>query len=144
MTRKDHTANSAVRRIRDVGVTSRRLDPAIIAEALGADEAGPALGRKGSPTSVLQIRAELASRLHSSGGRPALEGANRRVKIPVTDSQWQELEDLAASFSDLGFAPSAGQVASVLLSLALPLAKNEIPRLKKELVSHVSSTEPAQ
>jgi len=137
-------ANSAVRRIRDVGVTSRRLDPAIIAEALGADEAGPVFGRKGSPASVLQIRAELASRLHSSGGRPALEGANRRVKIPVTDSQWQELEDLAASFSDLGFAPSAGQVASVLLSLALPLAKNEIPRLKKELVSHVSSTEPAQ
>jgi hypothetical protein len=131
MARKDDMANSAVRRIRDVGVTSRRLDPAIIAEALGAEEAGPALGRKGSPTSALQIRAELASRLHSSGGRPALEGANRRVKIPVTDSQWQELEDLAASFSDLGFAPSAGQVASVLLSLALPLAKSETVRLKK-------------
>jgi hypothetical protein len=44
MARKDGTANSAVRRIRDVGLTSGRLDPAIIAEVLGAEEAGPALG----------------------------------------------------------------------------------------------------
>ena len=127
MGRKDEVRHSALRRIRDTGRGSRRLDPVVVAEALGANEHGSALGLKGSPATALQIRAELAIRLYSRGGRPALEGANRRVKIPVTDKQWQELEDLATSFSDLGFAPSAGQVASVLISLALPLAKETNP-----------------
>jgi hypothetical protein len=140
MGKKDGVRNPAPRRIRDTSRGSRRLDPGVIAEALGADDYGSAVGLKGSPASALQVRAELASRLSSSGGRPALEGANRRVKIPVTASQWQELEDLAASFSDLEFAPSAGQVASVLLSLALPLAREQTQRLKQELVSHVVST----
>jgi hypothetical protein len=144
MARNDSVPSSAPRRIRDTGRTSARLDSAIIAQALGADGPGPALGLKGSPASVLQIRAELISRLQSNGGRPALQGANRRVKIPITDTQWQELEDLAASFTDLGFAPSAGQVASVLLSLAIPLAKIEARDQKQQFVAYLSSKDAAR
>jgi hypothetical protein len=96
---------------------------------------------KGSPVSLFQLRLELANRLHSRGGRPALEGATRRVKVPVTDRQWQELDELASSFSesDLGFTPSAGQIASVLLSLSLPLARRETERLRKELATRNAS-----
>jgi hypothetical protein len=77
--------------------------------------------------------------LTSSCGRPALEGATRRVKIPVTEEQWKALEDLAAFIKDLGFVPSAGQVASVLISLSLPAAKSETDRIRRELAVRSSA-----
>jgi hypothetical protein len=43
----------------------------------------------------------------------------RRAKIPLSDQEWSQLEKLAAAISSPGFAPSAGQVASVLLRLSL-------------------------
>jgi len=121
------------KRIRDIGLSASRVDPDVVAEALGAEQTCTPLGRTGSPVSSFQIRAELLNRLRSSGGRPALEGATRRVKIPVTEEQWNELEDLAASFKDLGFVPSAGQVASVLISLSLPAATSATDRIRSEL-----------
>jgi hypothetical protein len=44
---------------------------------------------------------------------------SRRAKIPLSDQQWLGLEELAAAISSPGFAPTAGQVASVLLTLSL-------------------------
>jgi hypothetical protein len=140
MAKKIVATDSGQRRISDIGSGARRVAPAIVAEALGAEEMGIAPGREGSPVSSFQVRSELIHRLRSSGGRPALEGATRRVKIPVTESQWQELEELAASFTDLGFVPSAGQVASVLISLSLPIATSERNRVRKELAVHASAT----
>jgi hypothetical protein len=133
MVKKIVATDSPAKRIRDLGAAAPRIDPAPVANALGAEDTGITLGRVGGPLSSFQVRAQLLDRLRSSGGRPALEGATRRVKIPVTESQWRELEDLAASFTDLGFVPSAGQVASVLLSLSLPLAKSEPNLIKREL-----------
>jgi len=140
MVKKIVATDSGQKRIRDIGPGAPRVDPAVVAEALGAEETGITLGRHGSPVFSFQVRSELLNRLRSSGGRPALEGATRRVKIPVTESQWQQLEDLAASFTDLGFVPSAGQVASVLLSLSLPAAKNEANRIRRELGARASAT----
>jgi hypothetical protein len=141
MVMNDDKLTRTLRRIRHTGPVLRRLDPATIADALGADAAGLELRPRGSPVAVFQMRTALMSRLQASGGGPVLEGANRRIEIPVTDSQWQELEDLAASFSDVGFTPSPGQVASVLLSLALPLVKKETERLQRELASIIPSVE---
>jgi hypothetical protein len=132
--------DSGRKRIRDLGPAAGRIDPAVVAEALGGEETGITLGRERGPVSSFQIRSELLDRLQSSGGRPALKGASRRVKIPITESQWRELEDLAASFTDLGFVPSAGQVASVLLSLSLPAAKSEANRIRRELGVRTSAT----
>jgi hypothetical protein len=140
MARKIVATDSGQRRIRDVGAGARHVAPAVVAEALGAEVTGLALGRGGSPVSSFQVRSELHNRLRSSGGRPALEGATRRVKIPLAEGQWRELEELAASFTDLGFTPSAGQVASVLISLALPVAKGERDRIREELEVHASAT----
>lgn len=58
-------------------------------------------------------------RRQSSGGRPGIEGTSFRAKVPVGDLDWHRLEAIAASLSAQGFTPSAGQVASVLLSMAL-------------------------
>jgi hypothetical protein len=140
MAKKIRSTDSGRKRIGDLGPAARRIDPAVVAEALGGEETGIPLGREGGPVSSFQIRSELLSRLQSSGGRPALKDASRRVKIPVTESQWQELEDLAASFTDLGFVPSAGQVASVLLSLSLPAAKSEPNRIRSELRVRAAAT----
>jgi hypothetical protein len=133
MAKRIVATDSGQKRIRDTSPGVRRVDPAVVAEALGAEETGITPGQRGSPVSSFQVRSELVNRLRSSGGRPALEGATRRVKIPVTESQWQELEELAASFTDLGFVPSAGQIASVLISLSLPMASSERSRVRKGL-----------
>ena len=141
MAKKIVATDTPSRRIRDLGPAASRIDPARVADALGAEDTGVTLGLEGSPISTFLIRAELRDRLRSRGGRPALEGTTRRVKIPVTESQWQELEELAASFTDLGFVPSAGQVASVLLGLSLPLARKEPHRVESELRALASSAE---
>ena len=65
----------------------------------------------------------------------ALDNATRRIKIPVTEKQCRDLEDLVESLADMDFAPSAGQVASVLLDLSLRLAKESPQRVRRELVS---------
>jgi hypothetical protein len=139
MAKRIVATGSGQKRIRDTGPGARRVDPAVVAEALGAEETGITPGQGGSPVSSFQVRSELVNRLRSSGGRPALEGATRRVKIPVTESQWQELEELAASFTDLGFVPSAGQVASVLISLSLPVARSERTRVREGLEVHAAA-----
>jgi hypothetical protein len=86
MAKKIVATDSPARRIRDVGSAARRIDPAVVADALGAEDLGITLGREGSPVSSFQVRAELLDRLRSSGGRPALEGATRHGRIPVTGS----------------------------------------------------------
>jgi hypothetical protein len=139
MARKITTTDRPLARIRDVGSTLPRSDPAAVAEALGAEDARIPLETERGPVAMFHLRAELASRLQTTGGRPSLAGTTRRVKIPVTDRQWRELEELAASLSsEIGFAPSAGQVASVLISLSIPIAKRETQLLRKELATRTS------
>jgi hypothetical protein len=77
---------------------------------------------------LFAIREELVRRLQSSGGRPGLAGVSRRAKIPLGDREWLELEELAAAISSPGFAPSAGQVASVLLSLSVRVVASQVSR----------------
>jgi hypothetical protein len=106
-------------RIKDLSKTLPRVDPTRVAEALGAEATGLMLGIGGSPLSVFQIRQELMRRLQSSGGRPSLSGTSGRKKIPLSDAQWRELEEIASDVASPGFSPSAGQIASVLLTLSL-------------------------
>jgi hypothetical protein len=105
--------------IRDTSVTQPRIDPAEVAAALGGEPTGVTLEGALSPLSLFLVRQELFRRLQSSGGRPALSGTTRRAKIPLSDAEWSELEELAAAIAAPGCAPTAGQVASVLLTLSL-------------------------
>jgi hypothetical protein len=132
----------SAKRICDIGSAAPSVDPTRVAAALGAESTEDRLGIPGNPVSLFRIRAELHRRLQSSGGRPSLKDAERRIKIPVSDAQWKELEALASSFGDMGFTPSAGQVASVLLDLSLPLAKADVERIRREL--RIRATETAK
>jgi len=119
MTKKLRTTETTLRPIRDTSSTLRRIDPAQVQQALGAEEVPAALAEALAPLTLFALREELVNRLQSSGGRPALAGTTPRAKIPLSDDEWAKLEELAAAIASPGFAPSAGQVASVLLSLSL-------------------------
>jgi len=119
MMKKIRTTETTFRPIRDTGASLPRLDPTQIQEALGAEDSTKELSAALAPIPLFALREELVSRLQSSGGRPALAGTTRRAKIPLSAHDWEKLEELAAAIASPGFAPSAGQVASVLLSFSL-------------------------
>jgi len=110
-----------VARIKNTSKTVARLDAKKVAEALGAapEVSVPFDGLGGGPLSLYQVRQELFRRLHSTGGRPSLSGATARKKVPLNDQQWTELEQIASEVASAEFSPSAGQIASVLLTLSL-------------------------
>jgi hypothetical protein len=116
--------------IRDTGPHLPRVDPNEVAAALGAEPTGVTLERALSPLTLFVVRQELFRRLQSSGGRPALSGTTRRAKIPLSDAEWSKLEELAASIASAGCTPTAGQVASVLLSSALQAVASKLEKPK--------------
>jgi hypothetical protein len=104
--------------IRDTGPAQRLVDPARVGEVLEAD-ASVHIGSGASPPTLAALRYELAQRLSSTGGRPALRDTDRRQKIPLSNDDWGRLQELAARMSEPDFRPAAAQVASTLLHLAL-------------------------
>lgn len=128
MSKKIVDVGPAMRTIRDSSKTLPRINPDEIAAALGAEKMPDVEVDASNPLSLFALRAELFRRLQSSGGRPALEGTTRRPKIPVSEQEWQELESIAAAVTQEGCSPSAGQVASVLLNLALRSIQDELAK----------------
>jgi hypothetical protein len=98
--------------------TRRRITPEEIEKGLGAERAG-AVPPGGSPISAYAVRRELFCRLRSTGGRPALAGTDVKPKIPMRQSQWKKLEDLARRVQCASFHPSPAQLASVILDAAI-------------------------
>ena len=116
--RKTRRPRSPEPRIVDTGPTEPRIDADVFAAAIGAQRVG-ASPAGGSPVSRAAVRQELSRLLRSTGGRPGLEGSLRRQKIPLSDDEWVQLEYLSELFEDSGIKATAGQVARVLLRLAL-------------------------
>ena len=109
---------SDTRRVRITPSRSRSVDSELARTRLGA-ESFATVAHGGSPLSLAALRTELVGSLRSKGGRPALEGADRRQKIPMSDQDWQSLETIAAGISKEGVAITAGQLASRLLSRSI-------------------------
>ena len=115
------TTTPTTPRIHNSSARVSRVEPEAVAAALGAEaSAGLSIDiSSGSPLSLFQVRQELLQRLRSTGGRPSLAGADDRKKIPLSNDLWSELEEIAREATTADFTPSAGQVASVLLTLSL-------------------------
>jgi hypothetical protein len=137
MAKRIHTPESTVNRIHVSEPATPRLDPRVVADALGAESCPERLEGQPGPVTLYALRQELIRRRQSSGGRPGIEGTSFRAKIPLNDQDWQRAEALAAALSAEGFSPSAGQVASVLLSIAL---RSVTPDPKEEAQEHVKHT----
>ena len=100
------------------GPKERAISSSEIQAALGAEHVGNS--SKGSGVLALRfLRQELATRLRSTGGRPALEGAESRKKIPMTDAEWKQLVSLVDALKARGVKATPAQVASILLHKAL-------------------------
>jgi hypothetical protein len=120
-----HSKQQTHRRIKDTRKPLPRIDAQQVADALGAEPVDSAMFSRGGPLSLFQIRQELSRRLQSTGGRPGLADASHRVKIPLNTGQWNALEAIAKEVASPGFSPSAGQIASVLISLSLRSVRKE-------------------
>jgi hypothetical protein len=100
--------------IRNTGGQHEKLDAKALAEALGAD-----LDSNGftaiEPHQFASLVDQISARLASSGGRPALKGAELRQKIPLTADDWSSLERIAEKLSHRGRKVTPGQVASAML-----------------------------
>ena len=110
MTEPIRTTESTIKRINVVEPTVARIDPALVAAALGAEPTGDRIGG-GSPVARHASRVEIYRR--------RIAKTQRLVEIQISDQDWTKLEKLAAALGSPGNSPSAGQVASVLLSLAI-------------------------
>jgi hypothetical protein len=101
----------------------KRLD-ASVAKALGASRvvALPDLPSRG-PLDLLQLRAHVAGRLRSSGGRPTDPEWTVQRLIPFREARWRQLVRLAEEMSSSDRKVSPGQLAGILIDRAL----NDIP-----------------
>jgi hypothetical protein len=121
--------------------TMPKLDPAEVAKALGAKPTGVKTEGATGPITLFAVRQELFRRLQSTGGRPGLPDADHVMKIPTSEKQKKRFEELAAAISQEGFSPSAGQVASVLLSWILEQLG---PDAIQQLVADMKANEAAE
>lgn len=101
-------------RIVDTSTRAKRVDRELFENAFGAQAAGSSEG-----LDLFAVRASMERMLQSSGGRPALKGAASQVKIPKISADWEKLEMLVQVSSDLKHKPSIGQMAAMVLHLAL-------------------------
>lgn len=135
MAKPIRTTEPAPKVIRDTSAPPARVSPTPVQAALGAEASAQKLEEALAPITLFAVRSELLGRLQSSGGRPALSGTSRRAKIPLGDAEWAELEQLATAVSGPGFSPSAGQVASVLLSLSVRSVVSQVARAPEPAAS---------
>jgi hypothetical protein len=138
MTKRIQTSDPAVKRLHDSSVTVHRLDPKAVADALGGEPCPERIEGQPGPLTLYALRQELLRRRQSSGGRPGIEGTSFRAKVPVGDQDWHRLEAIASSLSAQGFTPSAGQVASVLLSIALQSVTADLKEEAGEQASYTA------
>ena len=147
MTKRIRTTERIGKTLSDTGATYRGLAPEDVAAALGAEESAVCLEEALAPITLFAVRQELVRRLQSSGGRPGLSGTSRRAKIPLADKEWTQLEALAAALASPGLAPTAGQVASVLLNLSVHSVASQLSesgklhrtRLARELAARAAA-----
>jgi hypothetical protein len=98
--------------------TRRRITPEEIENGLGATRVA-SVPSGGSPMSAFALRQELFHRLRSTGGRPGLDGADMKPKIPMRRSSWKKLEQIARQVETADFHPTPAQLASVILEAAI-------------------------
>lgn len=120
MSGNSKTRSKATHRVRTKGASKRRVDPKVVAAALGGapstEELQEQLSEPQRPTAIAALRQELERQMRSTGGRPGLEGATYRQKVPMQVKDRQRLVAITQAIrAREKVKPTPGQVASVLL-----------------------------
>lgn len=118
MTKRIKLKQSTTRRVRLGPSRTRSVDPELVKESLGAERVARVSSR-GSPFALAALGRALVATLRSSGGRPSIEGAVRRQKIPMSEADWRALEEISSKLDASGLTATPGQIASQLLREAI-------------------------
>ena len=102
-------------RIKNLSKTSPKIGRDLITASFGAVPVGSTRDRNDISWTLAYVAREIDRRLRSTGGRPALTGTDRKLKVPVTKDDRVRLEAIAGAYSKV--APS--QIASILLHMAI-------------------------
>jgi hypothetical protein len=133
------------RLIKDKSPTKRLISVKEVAKALSAEDTGIRIDTKRGPVSLFSLQQFLVERLHSTGGRPRLEGTSKvRDKIPLFEEDREKLKKLTKYCrEEIGINVTFGQIASALLHEEV--SKIDISKLrpkshaKTKLKSHAAS-----
>jgi hypothetical protein len=125
MAKKSNIVGKALERIGITGPALPRIEPNAFAAALGAEACGERHAKHLDLISLGELGNELIKRLRSTGGRPSLEGATERCKVPLSPSDVAALERIVDAIeAKTGTRPALGQIASVILRAHLELLKD--------------------
>ena len=104
------------KRVEIVDKPKRRIEPAELAAALGANSAGGQTAGHLDLIALAELGTRLLGRLRSSGGRPALADATEICRVPLSAEDLKALERMTDDIAQAtGAKPSPGQVASIIV-----------------------------
>jgi hypothetical protein len=116
MAKKIDIIGAKPKRIHIVNPPKPPLDPAAVAEGLGARPCGERIEGNLDPIGLAALGTQLLARLRSSGGRPALADATEICRVPLSADDLNALEKLTAEIEqNTGKKPAVGQVVGVIV-----------------------------
>ena len=116
MAKKVNVIGAKPKLIRVIDKPKRRIEPAELAAALGAEPCAEYMGENLDLISLAEIGTQLLRRLRSSGGRPALCDATEFCRVPLTAEDMKALEKISAQIEQkTGAKPSPGHIASIIV-----------------------------
>ena len=125
MTKKVNIVGKSLEQIESTGRDLPRVEPAEFAAALGAEPCGERHSAHLDLISLGELGNELIRRLRSTGGRPSLEGATERCKVPLSPGDIADLEQIINAIeAKTGTRPALGQIASVILRIHLDMLRD--------------------
>lgn len=105
-----------LRKIKDTGLTQRKINPEKVAKAIGAEKVKVKIDTRQGPISLFTLRQFLITQLRSSGGRPSVVIKGRRNKIPFYNEDWNALKTMAKLYREKeGIKVTPGQIAAALI-----------------------------
>jgi hypothetical protein len=120
MAKKINIVGAKPQKIAVADQPKRRIEPAELAAALGANPDGQQVSGNLDPIALAELGTQLAHRLRSSGGRPALADATVNCRVPLSAEDVQTLENMVSHIgASTGAKPSVGQLVSVIVRLHL-------------------------
>jgi hypothetical protein len=124
MAKKITIIGAKPKRIQIMNQPKPRLDPAEVAEGLGATPCGERIPRNLDLIGLAELGTQLLARLRSSGGRPALTDATEICRVPLSAEDIKTLEGMVAQIEgSSGAKPSVGQLVSVIVRTHLDALK---------------------
>jgi hypothetical protein len=110
MARKINIVGARPKKIEVVDQPKRRINPAELAAALGANPSGRQAPGSLDPIALAELGTQLLDRLRSSGGRPALADATAICRVPLSAEDVKTLENMVAQIGEsTGAKPSSNR-----------------------------------